>query len=110
MRGLVQKESGARAGPPRPFDMDRDGFVIGEGAGILVLENAEKARARGATIYAELASCGASSDAHHITAPHPRGTGAIECMKRALSQGNIPLEEVDYVNAHGTSTPLGGSG
>lgn len=91
----------------RPFDTGRDGFVMGEGAGVLILENYDKAKARGAKIYAELAGVGASSDAYHITAPHPEGTGAIKCMKQALDLYNIPREEVDYINAHGTSTPLG---
>jgi 3-oxoacyl-[acyl-carrier-protein] synthase II len=91
----------------RPFDKDRDGFVMGEGAGILVLENYEKAKARGVTILAEVVGLGASSDANHITAPHPKGDGVVQCMHEALNSAGIKPEEVDYINAHGTSTPLG---
>ncbi len=91
----------------RPFDLDRDGFVIGEGSGTIVLEELEHARARGATIYAELAGGGASADAHHITAPHPEGLGAELAMKRALENAEMKPYEIDYINVHGTSTPLG---
>jgi 3-oxoacyl-[acyl-carrier-protein] synthase II len=91
----------------RPYDMDRDGFVMGEGAGILVLENFEMAKSRGATILAEIVGFGASSDANHITAPHPQGLGAAICMQQTLDMGRIKKEEVGYINAHGTSTLLG---
>jgi len=91
----------------RPFDKDRDGFVLGEGSGALILESYEHAVARGATIYAELAGGGLSADAHHMTAPHPEGLGATKVMENCLRDAKLKPEEVDIINMHGTSTPLG---
>lgn len=91
----------------RPYDKDRDGFVMGEGAGAIILEDLDHALARGAKIYCELAGCGATADAHHITAPHPEGLGAKNVMHAALRDAGMTPSDIDYINTHGTSTPLG---
>lgn len=106
MKALSKRnEEPARAS--RPFDVDRDGFIMGEGAGIIVLENYEKAKARGARIIAEVVGWGATNDAYHITSPHPEGEGTVPCMLQALEQAGVAKELVGYINAHGTSTPVG---
>ncbi len=106
-RALSTKHNDKPASASRPWDKSRDGFVMGEGAGILVLENMDKAIARGAKIYGELIGYGATSDAHHITAPEPSGDGAYRAMQNAIDNAQISPEQINYINAHGTSTPLG---
>ena len=91
----------------RPWDKDRDGFVLGEGGGALILEEYEHAKARGANILCEIVGGGMTCDAYHMTAPHPEGTGVINCMNLALEDAKLNPEDVDYINVHGTSTPLG---
>ena len=106
MKALSERND-SPATASRPFDKERDGFVLGEGAGSLVLEEYEHAKARGAKIYAELAGSAATADAHHMTAPHPEGVGVILVMNNALEDGGLKPTDVDYINVHGTSTPLG---
>lgn len=91
----------------RPFDKDRDGFVLGEGGGALIFEEYEHAKARGAHIYAEVAGCGLTADAYHMTAPHPEGLGAMNSMRLAVEDANLQLTDIDHINTHGTSTPVG---
>jgi 3-oxoacyl-[acyl-carrier-protein] synthase II len=106
----LSENNSSPATASRPYDKDRDGFVLGEGAGALILEEYEHAKRRGAKIYAEIIGGGMSSDAYHITAPHPEGAGIIKVMEYALEEAGIKPEEVDYINTHGTSTPLGDVG
>ncbi|MEJ5272596.1 MAG: beta-ketoacyl-ACP synthase II [Spirochaetota bacterium] len=103
----VSKNNEDPKGASKPFDIKRDGFVMGEGSGTIVLEEYEKAKARGAKIYAEIIGYGASSDGYHLTAPHPEGLGAVQCMKSCINDAKISPDKIDYINAHGTATPVG---
>lgn len=106
MKAISQRNDDPKTAS-RPFDKDRDGFVLGEGAGALVLEEYEHAKARGAKIYAEVAGSGLTADAHHMTAPHPEGLGAMRAMRMAIEEGGLELTDIHHINTHGTSTPLG---
>ena len=109
MKALSERNDSPKTAS-RPFDKDRDGFVLGEGSGAVIIEEYEHAKARGAKIYAELIGGGMSADAYHITAPHPDGLGASNVMINALRDANLKPEDIDYINVHGTSTPLGDAG
>src|SRR5207244_3811821 len=106
LRALSRRNADPR-GASRPFDKGRDGFVLSEGGAVFVLERADDARKRGATAYAEVAGCGAASDAHHMVIPSPDPAPATAAMRLALADANVNPDEVDYVNAHATSTPVG---
>ncbi|HZF96509.1 MAG TPA: beta-ketoacyl-ACP synthase II [Allosphingosinicella sp.] len=106
-RALSTQHNDSPEKASRPYDVDRDGFVMGEGAGVIVLEEYEKAKARGAKIYAEVVGYGMSGDAYHVTAPHPEGAGGFRAMQAAMKRSGLDLSDIDYINAHGTSTPLG---
>ena len=106
MRAMSERNDSPQTAS-RPYDKDRDGFVLGEGAGALILEEYEHAKARGAKVYAELVGAASTSDAYHFTAPHPEGLGAFNVMKEALEDAGLQPTDVDYINTHGTSTPIG---
>jgi 3-oxoacyl-[acyl-carrier-protein] synthase II len=106
MKALSQRNDDPKTAS-RPFDKDRDGFVLGEGSATLILESLEHAKARGANILAEIKGGGMTADAYHMTAPHPEGLGAINVMRLALEDAKMNAEDIDYINVHGTSTPLG---